>query len=100
MEEQFSYDDILRIGEASARALQSPELNMSYRMTVDEVTRDMFNCEPHEKEKLMELRRQGNSLAKVFGRLQHWVAAAEAELAKQHQAKQGQDEYQGFGGQQ
>jgi hypothetical protein len=98
--QQFNYEDIVRIGEDAARSLQSPVLGLSYRMAVEEITQKMFNCEPGHTKTMEELRRQGNSLAAVFGRLQHWVGAAEAELQKQHNAKampNQPDEYQGFG---
>ena len=98
--EHVSYEEILRIGEESARSLQSPVLNRAYQLTVEEITRKMFACEPGHTKTLEELRRQGNSLAAVFGRLQHWVGAAEAELQKQRNATADPNqpnEYQGYG---
>jgi len=98
--EQFNYEDIMRIGEEAARSLNSPVLSMAYKMEVEDITRKMFGCEPGHTKTMEELRRQGNSLAAVFGRLQHWVRAAEVEIQKKHNAQPDHnqpDEYQGYG---
>ena len=96
-EDNYDYQETIRRGEAAAQALQSPVLGLAYRMTVDELTNSIFRAEPGHTKTLEELRRQGNALAAVFGKLHQWVAVAESEMVK-HQKPDptAPNEYQGF----
>jgi len=97
MEQSFDYQEIMSMGEDAARTLNSPVLMLAYKMTVEAITAEIFKCEPGHVKTLEELRRQGNSLAAVFGRLQSFVHMAESEAAKmQAPNPDAPDEYQGF----
>lgn len=94
-EQNFEYNEIVRIGEDAARTLKSPAFQMAYNATVEEITAAMFAAEPGHTKTLEEQRRLGNALGKVVGRMHHFVRMAEAEIA-QRQNQPAADEYAGF----
>jgi len=98
MEEDYSYRQLLEIGQAAGNLLQAPVFTLAYNRTLEHLTANIWNTEPGHTRSLEEIRRQGNALAQVTGLLTQFVKEAEVAVQQKGQQKPPgtPDEYAGF----
>lgn len=81
----YSYEDIVSIGQEANALLQNPVFGMAYQGVLEDLQARFFNTEPGHTRTLEELRREGNALAKVVGDLNRKVTMAQQVLNAQAQ---------------
>ena len=79
----YSYDEILEVGREAQNVLQNPVFGLAYAAVLEDLQKRFFETEPGHTRSLEELRREGNSLAKVIGNLNKAVLQAQQVLATQ-----------------
>ena len=84
-ESNYSYEEILEVGREAQNILQNPVLGMAYAAVLEDLQKRFFETEPGHTRSLEELRREGNSLAKVIGNLNRAVLQAQQVLAQNAQ---------------
>lgn len=75
-EDNYQYQDVIRIGQEAAHLMQHPVFNMAYQAVLEDLQARFFNTEPGHTRTLEEIRREGNALAKVVSQLQRAVTQA------------------------
>ena len=84
-ESNYSYEEILEVGREAQNVLQNPVFGMAYAAVLEDLQKRFFETEPGHTRSLEELRREGNSLAKVIGNLNRAVLQAQQVLAQNAQ---------------
>jgi hypothetical protein len=84
-ESNYSYEEILEVGREAQNILQNPVFGMAYAAVLEDLQKRFFETEPGHTRSLEELRREGNSLAKVIGNLNRAVLQAQQVLAQNAQ---------------
>ena len=84
-ESNYSYEEILEVGREAQNILQNPVFGMAYAAVLEDLQKRFFETEPGHTRSLEELRREGNSLAKVIGNLNRAVLQAQQVLSQNAQ---------------
>ena len=79
----YSYEEVIRVGQEAQAILQNPVFGMAYAAVLEDLQKRFFETEPGHTRSLEELRREGNSLAKVIGNLNKAVLQAQQVVAAQ-----------------
>lgn len=82
-EQNFSYSETLQIGQEASALLSSAVFGKAYAAVLEDLQKAFFNTEPGHTRTLEELRREGNALAKVVGKLTAAVTVAQQQLQTQ-----------------
>ena len=80
----YSYEDVIQVGQEAQNILQNPIFGMAYSAVLEDLQKRFFETEPGHTRSLEELRREGNSLAKVIGNLNKAVLQAQQIVAAQN----------------
>ena len=80
----YSYEDVIQVGQEAQNILQNPVFGMAYQAVLEDLQKRFFETEPGHTRSLVELRREGNSLAKVIGNLNKAVLQAQQIVAAQN----------------
>jgi hypothetical protein len=80
----YSYEDVIQVGQEAQNILQNPVFGMAYQAVLEDLQKRFFETEPGHTRSLEELRREGNSLAKVIGNLNKAVLQAQQIVAAQN----------------
>jgi hypothetical protein len=83
-EANYSYEDVIQVGQEAQNILQNPIFGMAYSAVLEDLQKRFFETEPGHTRSLEELRREGNSLAKVIGNLNKAVLQAQQIVAAQN----------------
>ena len=83
-EANYSYEDVIQVGQEAQNILQNPVFGMAYQAVLEDLQKRFFETEPGHTRSLEELRREGNSLAKVIGNLNKAVLQAQQIVAAQN----------------
>lgn len=86
----YSYEEVIQVGQEAQAILQNPVFGMAYAAVLEDLQKRFFETEPGHTRSLEELRREGNSLAKVIGNLNKAVLQAQQVVAAQSQRGEGQ----------
>jgi len=86
----YSYEEVIQVGQEAQAILQNPVFGMAYAAVLEDLQKRFFETEPGHTRSLAELRREGNSLAKVIGNLNKAVLQAQQVVAAQSQRGEGQ----------
>ena len=79
----YSYEEVIQVGQEAQATLQNPVFGMAYAAVLEDLQKRFFETEPGHTRSLEELRREGNSLAKVIGNLNKAVLQAQQVVAAQ-----------------
>ncbi len=79
----YSYEEVIQVGQEAQAILQNPVFGMAYAAVLEDLQKRFFETEPGHTRSLEELRREGNSLAKVIGNLNKAVLQAQQVVAAQ-----------------
>ena len=79
----YSYEEVIQVGQEAQAILQNPVFGMAYAAVLEDLQKRFFETEPGHTRSLDELRREGNSLAKVIGNLNKAVLQAQQVVAAQ-----------------
>ena len=85
----YSYEEVIQVGQEAQAILQNPVFGMAYAAVLEDLQKRFFETEPGHTRSLEELRREGNSLAKVIGNLNKAVLQAQQVVAAQSQRGEG-----------
>ncbi len=80
----YSYEDVIQVGQEAQNILQNPVFGMAYQAVLEDLQKRFFETEPGHTRSLEELRREGNSLAKVINNLNKAVLQAQQIVAAQN----------------
>lgn len=80
----YSYEDVIQVGQEAQNILQNPIFGMAYQAVLEDLQKRFFETEPGHTRSLEELRREGNSLAKVINNLNKAVLQAQQIVAAQN----------------
>jgi hypothetical protein len=80
----YSYEEVIQVGQEAQNILQNPIFGMAYSAVLEDLQKRFFETEPGHTRSLEELRREGNSLAKVIGNLNKAVLQAQQIVAAQN----------------
>ncbi len=90
MKEQknFTYPEMVQIGQESAALLNSQVWLMAYMAVLEDLQERFFNAEPGHTRTLEEIRREGNALGRVVTNLSRAISQANQIVAAQQQEGQ------------
>jgi len=88
--DNYSYDEVIRVGQEAANLLQNPVFGMAYAAVLDDLQKRFFETEAGHTRTLEEIRREGNALAKVVSGLNRAVIQAQTALQQQANAQRGE----------
>lgn len=84
-ENNYSFEQVVSIGQEAQALLQNPVFGMAYATVLEDLQKRFFETEPGHTRTLEEIRREGNALAKVTQALSRAVTKAESVLAQNAQ---------------
>ena len=84
-ETNYSFEQIVSIGQDAQSLSQNPVFGMAYATVLEDLQKRFFETEPGHTRTLEEIRREGNALAKVTQALSKAVTKAESVLAQNAQ---------------
>lgn len=88
MDDNYSYEEVIRVGQEAQNVLQNPVFGMAYAAVLEDLQKRFFETEPGHTRTLEELRREGNALAKVVGNLNRAVLQAQHVVANNQRGEE------------
>lgn len=85
-EYSFDYEQTVRIGVDAHNLLNSEAFTLAVGQCREDLMRRFYDAQPHESEKLKELRREGNALSQILKNLGGMVNRANAAVQQQQNA--------------